>query len=426
MNSGNYYQVLGVSPSASLEKIKAAYRQRLDSLRQQIHSENHPDGAFLGDLRLAYATLSDPAARAAYDASNTTHVPPAISVPPAKAEGDAPGREGFRFTGQGAEYFRIWIVNFFLSLLTLGIYSAWAKVRREQYFHRNLLLDGSGFDYHAEPKAILKGRIVAFLLLMGISAASRLGEGVHLLALAAFSVALPWLVIRTFRFRAINTSYRGLRFGFEASYGEAFKVFVGYGLLIPLSLGLAFPLYYRQVRKFLIDHLRFGTTRFSSELGIGTIYRIFLMPGVMAIATAVVFFGAFSLLKYGGAHSSSKMLLGILVALTPMVFFVVTLAYLAASTANAVWSSTSLGPHRFSCKMPVGAYLKLSLVNWLGILFTLGLFIPWARIRMAHFRAAHLSLTVNGSLEDFVAAELSKTSAIGDETAEMFDLDIAL
>ncbi|MCS6766168.1 MAG: DUF898 domain-containing protein, partial [Candidatus Protistobacter heckmanni] len=33
-----------------------------------------------------------------------------------------------RFTGSGAEYFRIWIVNLSLSVLTLGIYSAWAKV----------------------------------------------------------------------------------------------------------------------------------------------------------------------------------------------------------------------------------------------------------------------------------------------------------
>ena len=31
-------------------------------------------------------------------------------------------REPFIFTGRGGEYFRIWIVNLCLSLLTLGIY----------------------------------------------------------------------------------------------------------------------------------------------------------------------------------------------------------------------------------------------------------------------------------------------------------------
>ena len=33
------------------------------------------------------------------------------------------------FTGSGGEYFRIWIVNVALTVLTFGIYGAWAKVR---------------------------------------------------------------------------------------------------------------------------------------------------------------------------------------------------------------------------------------------------------------------------------------------------------
>ena len=41
--------------------------------------------------------------------------------------------EPFRFTGTGGEYFRIWIVNVMLSVVTFGIYSAWAKARRLQY-----------------------------------------------------------------------------------------------------------------------------------------------------------------------------------------------------------------------------------------------------------------------------------------------------
>ncbi len=35
-------------------------------------------------------------------------------------------KQGFRFTGNGGEYFRIWIVNLMLTIVTLGIYSAWA------------------------------------------------------------------------------------------------------------------------------------------------------------------------------------------------------------------------------------------------------------------------------------------------------------
>ncbi len=33
------------------------------------------------------------------------------------------------FHGSGGEYFRIWIVNLCLTIVTFGIYTAWAKVR---------------------------------------------------------------------------------------------------------------------------------------------------------------------------------------------------------------------------------------------------------------------------------------------------------
>ena len=66
-----------------------------------------------------------------------------------------------QFTGSAAEYFRIWIVNLFLTLVSLGVYSAWAKVRKKRYFYGATRLDGDTFDYFASPKAILYGRIIA-------------------------------------------------------------------------------------------------------------------------------------------------------------------------------------------------------------------------------------------------------------------------
>jgi uncharacterized membrane protein YjgN (DUF898 family) len=70
------------------------------------------------------------------------------------------------FAGSGWEFFKIWIVNQILSILTLGIYSAWAKVRTNRYFYGNTRLGGSGFEYHAKPITILKGRLIAVGLLL--------------------------------------------------------------------------------------------------------------------------------------------------------------------------------------------------------------------------------------------------------------------
>lgn len=100
----------------------------------------------------------------------------------------------FRFTGKGSEYFAIWIVNLLLSIITLGIYSAWAKVRREQYFHRNTLLDEQPFEYTGDPVRILLGRIVA---LVAIGAGSVLQEVNVQLALsgAQYPVSQPRIFV---------------------------------------------------------------------------------------------------------------------------------------------------------------------------------------------------------------------------------------
>lgn len=45
----------------------------------------------------------------------------------------------FRFTGTARQYFGIWIVNLLLTLLTLGVYAARAKVRTKRYFYGNTI-----------------------------------------------------------------------------------------------------------------------------------------------------------------------------------------------------------------------------------------------------------------------------------------------
>ena len=71
--------------------------------------------------------------------------------------------EQFNFTGKGLDYFKIWIINTVLIILTCGIYYAWAKVRKTQYFMQNSWFQGSHFNYHANPIAILKGNIFVLI-----------------------------------------------------------------------------------------------------------------------------------------------------------------------------------------------------------------------------------------------------------------------
>ncbi len=60
----NYYFILGVNSDATQEQIRTAYRRRAKSLHPD-HAD-HGSGPFI-DLQEAYAVLSDPARRRAYD-----------------------------------------------------------------------------------------------------------------------------------------------------------------------------------------------------------------------------------------------------------------------------------------------------------------------------------------------------------------------
>ena len=56
-----------------------------------------------------------------------------------------------RFTGSGSEYFRIWIVNLLLTLVTLTLYLPFARARRMAYFQNNTLVGGDPLGFHADP-----------------------------------------------------------------------------------------------------------------------------------------------------------------------------------------------------------------------------------------------------------------------------------
>src|ERR1700680_3220470 len=102
--------------------------------------------------------------------------------------------EQFHFTGSGAEYFGIWIVNLLLTIVTLGIYSAWAKVRRLQYFYRHTELAASGFDFHGSPIRILIGRVIALVMLIAYNYSVRLHSPVTILVIVVLALAIPWLL----------------------------------------------------------------------------------------------------------------------------------------------------------------------------------------------------------------------------------------
>ncbi len=206
------------------------------------------------------------------------------------------------FRGNAQEYFGIWIVNLLLSIITLGIYSAWAKLRRKKYFYNNTLIDNAAFDYYAKPLSILKGRIVAFIFFFGYSASANLSPYLPILFMLLLFIAIPWLVVRGSIFNARNTSHRGLRFNFVGDVGEAFGLFVGLSFLNLFTLGLATPLVTHQKRQYIVNNHRFGITSFNMKSIINEFFMVYIkllaipfiifVISIIGVVVAAVYYGA--------------------------------------------------------------------------------------------------------------------------------------
>lgn len=332
-------------------------------------------------------------------------------------------RHRLEFRGSATEYFRIWIVNLALTLVTLGIYSAWAKVRRLKYLHGQTYLSGSSFGYHGEPKQILKGRAIASLLLLAYVALGQINELAGAVAGLVLTAALPWLVVKAMKFRTRMTSWRGIRFDFNEDFAGAFKVYIGWGILIVLSLGLLFPLFVRKQHQFILGNTAFGSTYMDSSPPLGELYRAVLI----AVGAGIVLFGAvFGVIWLVGPTQAGSILFNLVFVLIFIPYIVVYALY-KAGVSNAVYNNSGLGPHRFGSQLSRRRLTWLYLTNVVAIIVSLGLLIPWATIRLLRYRLETFHIDAQGSLDDFAASQVpSRPGAAGEEISDFFDVDFGL
>ncbi|WP_338766976.1 YjgN family protein [Massilia sp. METH4] len=330
--------------------------------------------------------------------------------------------EKFEFTASGSEYFRIWIVNVLLTIVTLGIYSAWAKVRTNQYFYANTRLAGGGFEYHAKPGAILKGRIIAAVMLgaynIGLQTAPAVAAGVFVLWMAV----MPWMLWKSLQFALYNSSYRGIRFSFRGSAKGAYFHYLVLPLLGVLTLGLLYPFVHQRVKRFQHTESRYGNVPFSFDAPVRGFYKIYLgVFGMMLLAIV-----AMTVVSFAGIALGAGKDLTILMAFAVYPYMLVVMFVAMTALQNLIWNHTYLAQHRFRSTMTLKGIAWLYITNTLGILFTLGLFIPFATVRAANYRLACTSLVVEGSLDDITAGQRAEIGAIGESAADLGGFDLAL
>lgn len=321
--------------------------------------------------------------------------------------------EPVRFSGDGREYFGIWIVNIILMVLTLGFYAPWAKVRNNQYFYGHTSIDGSSFQYLANPWVIFRGRLIAVAALILWVVVSNLSAIGALILMLLFIPLLPWIIIAGLRFHLYNSAWRNIRFGFDGGYWQAFMVIYVWPILSILSLGLLVPYSMYRSQQFILDNMRFGTTNFSLQLGARE-YYIFVLK---MLGMLLLFF-------VGGALLLMVPVIGFIGGVLILVGYLLALGYFMAALPNMVYKALRLQDHGFDSRLGKRRIVWIFVTNTLFIVLTLGLFTPWAKVRMARYRASCTDVLINGDLDRFVAGAREQQNALGMEMGEAFDVGV--
>jgi uncharacterized membrane protein YjgN (DUF898 family) len=411
----------------------------------------------------AHGGPAEPAAGAAEGASTPSPAPMPRPLP-------------LRFTASGSEYFRIWAVNLLLIVVTLGFYLPFAKARRLRYFYANTLVDGQPLAFHGDAWKMFRGYLVMLLLFGAYAGASYVSDWVAFGAFILLALLWPALWRSSLMFRLGNTSWRGLRFGFEGTLGGAYQamlplfvpgaVVLGVsawalsgvapdddeavraasmamlpGTLVSMLLALVLvPLAFWMIKRYQHGGYRYAHEATTFTATRRSFYGLGLKVGGLAMLAAFVL-GAIAGLVFPAIGALSRSLsdggggnpvvLGVLGGLLGVLLYVAAISWLgafaAAWTQNLTWRHTQSAHLRFGSQLGGIALTRLTIRNLLLVVLTLGLYRPFAVVNTTRMRLEAVTLESSEDIDRWVALPSQATgNASGEMSGDFFGIDVGL
>jgi uncharacterized membrane protein YjgN (DUF898 family) len=73
--------------------------------------------------------------------------------------------ETFEFTGHRGPFFKLLLINLFLTIITLGIYRFWAKTNVRRFIWSNIRFMGDPLEYTGKASELLLGFMIVLAVL---------------------------------------------------------------------------------------------------------------------------------------------------------------------------------------------------------------------------------------------------------------------
>jgi len=385
--------------------------------------------------------------------------------------------KAFEFTGSGTEYFKIWIVNTLLTIVTLGIYYPWAKIRNNRYIYGNTSIEEKAFDYHATGKQLFFGYLIAlfFLFLYNVlEYVLPIGNIVLIIFLLAI---VPWLVWRSMKFNLRVTSFNNVRFSFVGGVAESYVIFLLVPLISFLALGITIYLltlfegsvisivlgilltntiyvvgfaYFSVIKnRYIIYSTTYGDSEFDINICTTNFIKIilktvgvsFLLFIITASIIGTIVYFSYDLNYFMNLSETYKTdpksaIMIIYTTLLPLLAIgyilmialsTIAYAYYMTETRAYIFKNTILDNDiEFLSNMKFLPYSYILVTNFLLILFTLGLAYPWAKVRVLKYAVENTSINFNNNFNGFINSKLKKESGFGEQVSDTLDVDIGI
>jgi uncharacterized membrane protein YjgN (DUF898 family) len=305
------------------------------------------------------------------------------------------------YHGKGAELFGIIIVNFFLTLLTLGFYYPWAKVKKLKYIYNSTEFSGNRFEFHGTGQEMFVGMIKAIaifivlfmLLLLANVFYKALAPLWNLIYVLVLNIIIPIALHGALKYRLSRTSWRGIHFGYRGILSELFKkYFMGVFLSI-ITIGIYASWFQVDLRKYIFKYIRFGNVRFSFN---GEGRKLFIIN-----------------------------LKGILLSIITLGIY---LFWFIKERFNFMIENTTIESNGQSYQIKANAtgleILKLELVNVLLLLITLGIAYPWVLTRELRYFVSKIEVPAEFDCDSINQTEEGFGDASGSSILDLLDLGL--
>jgi uncharacterized membrane protein YjgN (DUF898 family) len=314
-------------------------------------------------------------------------------------------RKRLSFTGNGGELFSVMIVNWLLTFVTLGLYYPWAKARRLQYFYDHLELDAHPFHFRGTGREMFIGFIKAVVLFGVIYGAffaltwmqEDWASILAFLILFSSIIALAPLVIHgTYRYRMGRSSWRGIHFGYRGDLKELYGICIRDGLLTLVTFGIYGAWFQMNLRNYVLGHIRYGSSHFQYK---GDGLEFFLM-NLKGYLLTLFTFGIYGFWWQRDIFN----------------YYVNNLSWNFPEGRRIQFRSTATG----------GGFFGLLVGNFFLVVFTLGVGLAWAHVRMMRYIMSNVEMVGDADLDSVVQTEQEHASATADELGDIMDIGIFL